>query len=34
MQYSAEDRRPTDDWVSLPPQFQVFDNDLVIGAAS
>ena len=21
------------DWVSLPPQFQVFDNDIVIGAA-
>jgi hypothetical protein len=21
------------DWVSLPPQFQVFDNDMVIGAA-
>ena len=21
------------DWVSLPPQFQVFDNDVVIGAA-
>src|SRR4029079_11153612 len=21
------------DWVSLPPQFKVFDNDIVIGAA-
>jgi uncharacterized protein DUF4126 len=21
------------DWVSLPPQFQVFDNDIIIGAA-